>query len=133
MNRMFRKCSTLALLIALTGCSVGMAMSGKPDPNLGAFGVGSSRGQVEMHIGSPTTSTTLPDGTRMDLYSYEIGNTPSPGRAIGHGVMDVLTLGLWEVIGTPIEAWTGQTHSLAVTYDASDRVIVLTRGSPPQM
>jgi hypothetical protein len=110
-----------------------MAMSGKPDPNLGAFGVGSSRSQVEMQLGGPTTSTTLVDGTRMDLYSYEIGNTPSPARAIGHGAMDVLTLGIWEVIGTPIEAWTGQTHSLAVIYDASDRVIMLTRGSPPQM
>ena len=63
MNRILRRCGTLALLIALTGCSVGMAMSGKPDPNLGAFGVGSSRGQVEMQLGSPTTSTTLPDGT----------------------------------------------------------------------
>ena len=25
------------------------------------------------------------------------------GRAIGHGVLDVCTLGLWEVVGTPIE------------------------------
>jgi len=123
----------ILLLVTLTGCSVGMAMSGKPDPNLGAFGLGSPRGQVEMQLGSPTASTTLADGTRMDLYSYEIGNAPSASRAIGHGVMDVLTLGLWEVVGTPIEAWTGQTHTLTVTYDASDRVIMLTRGPPPQI
>ena len=31
----------VSLLIALMGCSVGMAMSGKEEPNLGAFRVGS--------------------------------------------------------------------------------------------
>ena len=45
---------------------------------------------------------------RVDLYEYEIGNKPSAGRAIGHGVMDILTLGLWEIIGTPIEGFQGE-------------------------
>ena len=55
-------------------------------------------------------------------YEYEIGNEPSAGRAIGHGVMDVLTLGLWEVAGTPIEGMQGEKKRLAVTYDDKDIV-----------
>jgi len=31
------------------------------------------------------------------------GGEPSTARAIGHGVMDVLTFGVWEIVGTPIE------------------------------
>jgi hypothetical protein len=34
--------------MALMGCFVGMAMIGKEDPNLGAFRVGSTRGEVEL-------------------------------------------------------------------------------------
>jgi hypothetical protein len=116
--------------LALTGCSVGMAMSGKEAPNLGAFGIGSPRGQVEMQMGQPISSTTLSDGTRVDLYSYELGNAPSAGRAIGHGVMDVLTLGLWEVVGTPIEAFQGETRRLSVTYGADDRVLTMSASAP---
>src|SRR5262245_8261647 len=46
------------LLLALMGCSVGMALSGKEEPNLGAFRVGSPRGEVELQLGSPVSSVT---------------------------------------------------------------------------
>ena len=83
----------------LYGCSVGMALSGKEEPNLGAIQVGSTRGEIELHLGSPVKTTTLPDGKRVDIYEYEIGDEPSPGRAAFHGAMDVLTIGLWEIVG----------------------------------
>jgi hypothetical protein len=121
------------LLSALTACSVGMALSGKKDPNLGAFNVGSTRGEAELQLGSPVSSVTNPNGTRTDIYEYELGNEPSAGRAIGHGVMDVLTLGLWEVVGTPIEAFTGSKHRITIVYGKDDRIISLNRAvvSPP--
>ncbi|MGH8064534.1 MAG: hypothetical protein ACRERE_04710 [Candidatus Entotheonellia bacterium] len=123
----------IAVLAVCTGCSVGMAMSGKEAPNLGAFRVGSPRGQVELQLGSPIASTTEPDGTRTDLYTYELGNEPSAGRAVGHAVMDVLTLGLWEVVGTPIEAFQGQTRRVAITYDRHDRVLALNNPTTPML
>src|SRR5918996_4400623 len=113
----------LAVAALSTGCSVGMAMSGKDAPNLGAFNVGSPRGQVELQLGSPVASTTDTNGLRTDVYEYELGNEPIAGRAVGHAVMDVLTLGLWEVVGTPIEAFQGQTRRVAITYDRQDRVL----------
>ena len=120
---MIQKNILLALvLIVLSGCSVGMAMSGKKEPNLGAFRVGSSRGEVELQLGSPVSSATTPEGKRVDIYEYKLGNEPSAGRAIGHGVLDVLTLGLWEVAGTPIEGFQGEKKRLTIRYDAKDTV-----------
>ena len=58
-------------------------------------------------------------------YHYTIGNKPDAGRAIAHGAMDVLTLGLWEVIGTPVEAIIVKHYDMTVTYDRDMRVIAV--------
>jgi len=117
-------------LLCLCACSVGMELSGKKEPNIGAIKVGSTRGEVEMHLGYATASTTLDDGTRVDIYEYELGNEPSTGRAISHGVMDVLTLGLWEIAGTPIESVQCEKRQITITYDNSDRVRSITGAAP---
>jgi hypothetical protein len=113
---------TASIWVPLQACFVGMASSGSEKPDLGAIRVGPSRGEVELHLGSAVKTTPLPDGRRADVYQYEIGNEPSAGRAVGHGVMDVLTLGIWEIVGTPIEAVQGETYSATITYDESDKV-----------
>lgn len=111
-----------AIVVLLQGCSVGMALSGDENPDLGAVRVGATRGEVEMHLGSPVQSATLAGGRRADTYEYEIGDEPSAGRAIGHGVMDVLTLGLWEIVGTPIEGVQGERYRATLTYGENDTV-----------
>ena len=113
---------TVSICTPTQACSVGMAMSGSENPDLGAIRVGASRGEVELHLGTAIKTTPLPDGRRADVYQYEIGNEPSAGRAVGHGVMDVLTLGIWEIVGTPIEAVQGETYHATITYDEGDRV-----------
>jgi hypothetical protein len=112
----------IPVLLVLVGCSVGMAVSGKPDPNLGAIGPGKTRAEVELHLGPPARSSLQTDGTRADIYEYEIGNEPSAGRAVGHAIMDVLTLGIWEIVGTPIEAFQGERYELTVIYSPDDKV-----------
>ena len=123
----------LCLVLALAGCSVGMALSGKKEPDLGVIRIGSTRGEVELQLGSPIESVTRPDGLRSDVYEYEIGNEPSAGRAAGHAVMDIFTLGLWEVIGTPIEAVQGEEFRVTILYSPDDRVVSINRApkSPP--
>ncbi len=109
-------------LTVCSGCSVGMAMSGKKAPNLGLVQEGASRGQIELQLGPPIKTSSLGNGKRMDVYEYETGNEPSAGRAIGHAIMDILTFGLWEILGTPIEGFIGDKYQLTVLYDERDRV-----------
>ena len=114
--------AAIASIIWLAGCSVGMALSGDKDPDIGAVRIGSTRGEAEMQLGSPVRTNAGAGGSRIDVYEYEIGNEPSGGRAVAHGVMDVLTLGLWEIAGTPIEAVQGEKYEATLTYDEQDRV-----------
>lgn len=107
--------------LLLSGCSVGMAMTGKPDPNIGALDMGQSRDVVILNLGQPT-KTLLADNKRTDVFVLERGNEQSVGRATGHAVMDLLTLGIWEVVGTPIEGFAGETITLQIEYDEGDKV-----------
>lgn len=108
----------VAVLGATSGCAVGMALSGDTAPDLAACHVGADRRSIEDELGPPVTVETLADGGRVCVYDYTIGSEPSPGRAIAHGTMDVLTFGLWEIVGTPIEAVRGQRYQMTVVYDA---------------
>ena len=126
MNSMISRARTLIgagfLALVLSGCSVGMAMSGSKAPDLGHVKVGATRGEVELQMGPPIKTNIDELGRRIDIYEYEIGNEPSPGRAVGHAAMDVLTLGIWEIVGTPVEGFTGEKYHLTVTYSAEDTV-----------
>ena len=119
-------CTVCSLLY---GCSVGMALSGKEEPDLGAIHVGSTRGEIELHLGSPVETIASSDGKRVDIYEYEIGNEPSAGRAAIHGAMDILTIGLWEIVGTPVEGFQGEKHRIAITYDSDDKCCEISRAS----
>ena len=109
------------LFLSLTGCSVGMAMSGKPDPNISVLEIGQSRDIVILNLGQPTRTSATEEG-RTDVFYLERGNQQSVGRAAGHAAMDVLTFGLWEIIGTPIEGFTGDEFMLSIEYDGNNKV-----------
>lgn len=110
-----------------SGCSVYMAAAGDEQPNLSNVHRGASRGEVEMALGQPKTLTTTTDGGTTATYEYVRGNEPSAGRAIGHGVLDVLTIGIWEVVGTPIEAMNQGTKVIVdVRYDADGNATSVT-------
>ena len=62
-------------------------------------------------MGAPIASTSLEGGGRLDIYAYELGNAPSAGRAVGHAVMDVLTLGILGDRRDPYRGVPGGTPS----------------------
>ena len=105
----------------LSGCSVGMAAAGKESPNLASCRVGATQAEIQAELGRPTSSRVLDNGDSVCTYEYEVGNDPSAARAVMHGGMDVLTLGLWELVGTPVEAAQGQRYEMTVTYDADGK------------
>lgn len=52
----------------------------------------------------PLQTTTLDNGEVVETYSAVLRKSGANYlRAAGHGALDVMTLGLWEVAGTPIE------------------------------
>ena len=110
---------------ASSGCAVVMAAKQPDYKNVELFKVGTPRGALLGEFGHPTATDTKPDGTKCDTFSFTQGYSggAKAGRAFAHGVADVLTLGLWEVIGTPTEAiFSGNTVGYQTCYDKDDRV-----------
>ena len=103
-------------------------MHGKEDVNLSSITVGQDRSIVVMNLGQPQKTNANEHG-RVDTYLVERGNAPSIGRAVGHAAMDVLTLGAWEIIGTPIEGFAGEEFTLTIEYGADDKLKTVATGS----
>ena len=40
-------------------------------------------------------------------------------------MLDVVTLGLWEIAGTPIEGVQGEKYTATIEYDENDKVVDL--------
>lgn len=115
----FVKVITLCML--LCGCSVFMAMHGKPDANLGIVNIGQDRSVIIANLGQPS-KTVMVNGKKTDTFELQQGNAPSGGRALAHGALDVLTFGGWEIIGTPVEGMQGKSFFLTLEYDEKDKV-----------
>ena len=113
----------IASLLMLSGCSVAMALHGHQEPNFEAFEVGSTRKQVEIQLGTPLSTTSLTDGTKEDTYKYEMGNSPNGARATLYFYYDFFTIGLAEVIFTPIELFQGHDEETKIVYNSDDRVL----------
>jgi hypothetical protein len=112
------------ILLLLTGCSVGMAMSGTEIQDTSILFLGAPRHVVMTKIGPPETSTKNEDGERIDSYLITKGNEPSIGRAAVHAGLDVLSFGLWEVVGTPLEMGAGRENKsrYIILYDKDDKI-----------
>jgi hypothetical protein len=124
MNRVSSKLILIFLTFMIAGCSVGMAMSGKEQKDTSILFPGSPRAVVIAKLGPPETSVKDDEGCYTDSYHIVKGNAPSTGRAVAHAALDVVTLGLWEVIGTPLEMGAGQedVSRVIIVYDDKDKI-----------
>ena len=114
-------------LYSLSGCSVYMAANQPPAKNIDLFKVGTPRSALLAEFGYPTSSEEK-DGKKYDIFRFTQGYSggAKAGRAVAHGIASVLTLGLWEVIGTPVEAInSGDLTAYEVGYGSDDRVDVV--------
>lgn len=127
---MLKTLSLLILLLSFSACSVVLALQGKDEPDISVLEIGATRQQIELQLGSPVSSQKNEYGGTTDTYEYVMGDEPSPGRALAHGAMDVLTLAIWEVIGTPIELAHGEKRLVEVEYDQNDYAMFLRKGTP---
>jgi len=110
--------------LLLSGCSVGMAASGHKEQDTSIIFPGSNRAVIMFKLGPPDTSRVLEDGGTEDTYSIQQGNEASSGRAWAHAGLDLLSLGLWEVVATPYELAQGEKKSrYVITYDTAGNVV----------
>lgn len=115
----------LVLTIAGSGCSVFMAAKQPNKKDTTVFKEGTRRSLIIAEFGHPTTTEETEYG-RMDVFKFTQGYSKGvkTTRAVGHGALDVMTLGLWEVIGTPAESLADGTEmAVEVQYNKADEVI----------
>lgn len=120
----YRSFATILWFLLLSGCSVFMAAKQPDLKNVDLFRVGTPRGLLLAEFGPPIHSE-VKDGRRTEIFKFVQGYSTGAkaGRAVFHGAADVLTLGLWEVIGTPTEGvFSGDEMAFQVTYDTDDRI-----------
>jgi hypothetical protein len=87
--------------------------------------VGTPRVLVLGELGQPVLTETK-NGLKSDIFNFTQGYHKGirVGRVVFHAVADVLTCGLWEVAGTPVEAvFDGTKVQYRIDYDSSDKVM----------
>ncbi|MGQ0671876.1 MAG: hypothetical protein ACT4N2_03200 [Hyphomicrobium sp.] len=114
----------LCACLSLSGCAAYMAANQPGQKDFSVFKAGTPRDRVLAEFGSPMHSETL-NGQKSDIFTFVQGynGAVKAGRAVVHGVASLATLGLWEIIGTPVEGhMNGSQLSVRVNYDAGLRV-----------
>ena len=146
LNRsMVRKAAIASLLLKvslLQGCSVVME-STRPTPvDLSQFQLGDTRDSVDERLGGPKNTTNESDGLQCDfydLYTHGYGTAGKVGIAALEGAADVFTIGLAELITTPVEGATrNETHPVSFCYRdgrlarvSESGGVIISSGSPP--
>lgn len=116
-----RKAYLLLLCTALLfeGCSVMMAGKKQTRKDLSVIRIGGDRDDIVQVLGAPYMTTKTDDGGCKDIYKLveNAGTAETKTLAIvGHTTMDVVTLGLWEIVGTPLEVATQEEATVFIMY-----------------
>ena len=107
---------------SLSSCSVYMASKGSDETDLSVLQPGTPRERVEFALGKPIAASRAETPKNVVSYQYFTGDEPSVPRAVVYGVLDVATLGVAEVVSTPIESLQGDKHIVEIRYDKANHV-----------
>jgi hypothetical protein len=121
----------LYAIFVLSGCSIGMALSGNKQPNFDFISVGAPRNQVEAELGHPAATNESTEGKQEATYKYEMGNSPNTGRAWVNFYVDLYTIGLAEPILTVIELLQGHDEETRIVYGPDNRILEIHGYTPP--
>ncbi|MEM9138588.1 MAG: hypothetical protein AAGB15_02060 [Pseudomonadota bacterium] len=106
----------------LSGCSSYMAASGERKRDMDILSPGTSRDVILAEFGAPTATINDQDAIpveRYDIFKFVQGRSTASnaGRAVFYGAAAVLTLGLSEVIATPLEGAVGDVGEVRLRAD----------------
>ena len=114
---------------ALTACSVVQATSGPESKNLSVLDPGTERFLVLAELGQPLVTDEDSAGRKFDIFKFRQGQhgAVKAGKAVAYGAAAIMTLGLSEVITSPVEgaAGKGAIMKFQVVYDDLDRVTMV--------
>ena len=123
-----------ALVGALAGCGPVLEATRDTPVNLDKVVVGESRVNVMADLGAPL-STVKNNGNDCDVYKLCTGGPGAAGKgaiAAGEVVADVFTLGLTELIFTPVEAATrGCLHTVMACYGPDNKLANISVSEEP--
>lgn len=125
MNKILITLVMCFLTIATSSCSVIMAAK-KDGTSITKVQACHSRGQFIAAGATIISSDRSCGGQLVEVYQYQ-KERGSAARALMHGVLDVSTCGVWEVIGTPIEACVDQKEyfTVKVFYDEQENATAI--------
>ena len=125
LKRYFLFVALIALFVVpVSGCSVFMAAKQPTAKNIELFKIGTPRDELIAEFGAPYISEEN-DGKQVEMFLFVQGYSKAvkTSRVIFHSVADVMTFGLWEIVGIPTEmAFNGNKMAFHVSYDANDHV-----------
>ncbi len=128
---------TLFLCALLAGCSPVMAARQDDYVHVEDVQPGVGKAVVLSTFGAPLQNYVNHRGESCEIFRFRQGYRGSTkvARAMFHGVADIMTLGLWEVVGTPVEAgFNGENASYEVCYNKENIVVSvapLSKGTGP--
>jgi hypothetical protein len=109
----------LVCVCFLCSCSVFMAATQPDKKDLAILKPGVHQSVIRSEFGVPVWQGEE-DGAPVDLFSFKQGYSKwaKAGRALFHGTADLFTIGIWEIVGTPIEVFeSGKDSTVKVFYD----------------
>lgn len=118
---MLAKLGLLVIVLLSASCSVAMAAR-KEGVSIDKVQGARTRGQLLACGANVLSSERIPTGELVEVYQFQ-KERGSAARALMHGVLDISTLGLWEAVGTPIEACdTKEFFTLRVYYNLDETI-----------
>lgn len=113
----------IMLPLFLTSCSIYKAATVDTPPDLTTVRRGYPREEIERHLIHSTGVAHYPDGTYAVTYEFMMGTETK--MVFGHLMMDFITYGAWELVGTYVENKRGEKFQAVVTYNEDDIVMAI--------
>lgn len=122
--QLIRIIPALACCAFLSGCSIYMAASQPQAKKISLFKIGTPKSLILAEFGTPQAKITR-KGKEYEIYAFETGShTGVKAAKVGvYTAANILTLGLFEVVGTPLETLIrSKDMAYEVSFDKNDLV-----------
>ncbi len=103
------------ILIVMSGCTPGLHTKKKSTvPDYGVIYEGLTKMEAEKRLGLPVMTIEIDDMHYRNIYEYTIERNAK--EIYSTDLKDFLTLGMYEMVLSPIDRFKGTKHLMAVVY-----------------